>query len=156
MWARLRRLVRELSELPGWPNVQVDAILLLDDALAAKWQSLDRAADRADDAAFTAGAAAGQTVHAGPAEPSRVFEFYAGTLGAEERAELPALGDELSLRGEIALLRVSLRQAAATAGSYETVCRIAARLIQALKVERELRGEQPRGLDLALDELVDR
>ena len=81
MWARLRRLVRELSELPGWPNVQVDAILLLDDALAAKWQSLDRAADRADDAAFTAGAAAGQTVHAGPAEPSRMSEFYAGTRG---------------------------------------------------------------------------
>ena len=91
----------------------------------------------------------------GAGAKGRTEGFYAELFTPEELADLTQAVAEPSLEDEIDLLRVAIRRGAAADASLETISRSVQRLAQALKVERELRGQGIRNLEEALARVLD-
>ena len=88
-------------------------------------------------------------------EPTGLAGFYSRLFTAEELADLARAEAEPSLEDEIGLLRVAIRRGFSEGESLETVSRSVQRLAQALKAERQLRGQGIRNLEEALARVLD-
>ena len=86
----------------------------------------------------------------------RAASLYTDLCTAEEIASLADAAARDALDDELDLLRVMIRRvAAADGGNLEAVSRAIERLARTMQIQRKLRGDALKGLELALAQVVD-